>query len=118
MDILFFIHGWLSFTLLTIPSWPIQYLRYGVYIPLCISLIWIICDGCPLTHIQTNLTTNHFTKELLNPIFPNITTEYTDHINTFLLVLITVVGCIRLHPDMIPFYKNTGMDHIEPMDII
>jgi len=97
MDFLYIIHLLLSLTLLTIPFWPLNYLKYGVYIPLFISTIWIIFDGCPLTKIQTNLDSDNFTKEIFRFIMPNISTKYTEHINTFLLLLVTVIGFNRLY---------------------
>ena len=100
MDILYIIHLLLSFALLTIPFWPLEYLQYGVYIPFMISTIWIIFNGCPLTKIQTNLNSDNFTKELFKYFVPDISTKYTEHINTFLLLLVTVIGFNRLY-----FYK-------------
>jgi len=97
MDTLYIIHLFLSLTLLTIPFWPLEYLQYGVYIPLIIATLWIIFNGCPLTKIQTNLNSDNFTKELLKYFMPNISTKYTEHINTFLLLFVTVIGFNRLY---------------------
>jgi uncharacterized membrane protein YkvI len=96
IDLLYLIHLLMTLTLFTIPFWPHCYLKYGVYIPLIISFIWIVCNGCPLTKIQTNLNSDNFTKEILTLFFPNITTKYTEHVNTFVLILVTVVGFNRL----------------------
>lgn len=97
MDTLYIIHLLLSLTLLTIPFWPLEYLQYGVYIPLIIATIWILFNGCPLTKIQTNLNSDNFTKEIFKYFIPSISTKYTEHINTFLLLLVTVVSFNRLY---------------------
>jgi len=96
MDVLYIIHLLMTLTLLTIPFWSLNLLQYGVYIPLIISTIWIIFNGCPLTKIQTNLNSDNFTKEILKFFMPSISTKYTEHINTFILILVTVVGFNRL----------------------
>jgi len=93
MDALFILHILLTTTLLSIPFWSVKYLQYGVYIPLIISIIWLLFNGCPLTKIQ-NIESESFVKELLKPIMPNITTKQTEHLNTFVLLLITVI-CFR-----------------------
>jgi hypothetical protein len=98
MDILFIIHLLLTTTLLSIPFWPLDYLKYGVYIPLIISIIWLFFNGCPLTNIQ-DIDSDSFTQELLKPFIPNITTKHTEHFNTFLLLFITVIGFYRLRGD-------------------
>jgi hypothetical protein len=98
MDILFIIHLLLTTTLLSIPFWPLNYLKYGVYIPLIISIIWLLFNGCPLTNIQ-DIESENFTQELLKPFIPNITTKHTEHFNTFLLLFITVIGFYRLRGD-------------------
>ena len=97
MDFLYILHLLLSLTLLTIPFWPLDYLQYGVYIPLIIATIWILFNGCPLTKIQTNLNSDNFTKEIFKYFIPSISTKYTEHINTFLLLLVTVIGFNRLY---------------------
>ena len=95
---LFIIHLSLTFTLLSIPFWPLDYLKYGVYIPLIISIIWLLFNGCPLTLIQ-DIESKSFTQEILKPFIPNITTKHTEHFNTFLLLFITVIGFYRLRSD-------------------
>ena len=97
MDILFILHILLSFTLITIPFWQIDYLKFGVYIPLIISASWIIFNGCPLTKIQKNLNSNSFTKEIFKYFIPSVSTRSTENINTFILVLVTVIGFNRLY---------------------
>jgi hypothetical protein len=95
MDILFIGHLLLTFILLSIPFWDYTYLKYGVYIPLMISIIWLFFGECPITKMQ-ELKSETFTLELLKPFIPNIKLQDTENINTFLLILITVTGFYRL----------------------
>lgn len=96
MDIFFIGHLLLTFILLSIPFWGYDYLKYGVYIPVTISIVWLFFGGCPLTQIQ-DIENETFTLELLKPILPNIKLKDTEHLNTFLLLLITVTGFNRLN---------------------
>jgi uncharacterized membrane protein YkvI len=95
MDFIFAIHLLLQVILLSIPLWSLNYLKYGVYIPLLISTIWLFFNGCPLTKVQS-IESNSFTFELLKNVFPDITTQYVDHIIIFAFLLITVVSFHRL----------------------
>lgn len=97
MDILYALHVAISIALLSIPFWPHRYLQYGVYIPLGISLLWILCNGCPLTHAQSGLDDQTFTRHFLQSLTQCPLTE-TDvsQILTFMYLLITVVGFHRL----------------------
>jgi hypothetical protein len=95
MDALFILHILLTITLLSIPFWSVDYLQYGVYIPIIISIIWLLFNGCPLTEIQ-NIKSESFIQEILKPIVPTITTKQTEHLNTFVLLLITVIGFHRI----------------------
>lgn len=82
--------------IVSIPFWPIAYLRYGVYVPIVISIIWVTFNGCPLTKVQTNLSSNSFTTEVYKYCMPNISIKDAKHINTFALLLITIIGFHRL----------------------
>jgi len=96
MDWLNALHYLIFGFIVSIPFWPIAYLRYGVYVPIVISFMWAICNGCPLTKAQTNLSSNSFTLQVYQPFMPNISVEHAEHINTFAMLLITVVGFHRL----------------------
>ena len=96
MDWLNALHNLFFGLIASIPFWPIAYLKFGVYVPLTISTVWVMFNGCPLTQAQTNLSSNSFTKEVYKHCIPNISVKYAEHINTFALLLITVVGFYRL----------------------
>lgn len=96
MDILFIIHLLLLLIIASIPFWPIKYLEYGVYIPLILSLIWIFCDGCPLTKIHKT-DSDTFSPDVLRFFIPNASEKLSQRINQFLLIAITVIGFRRLN---------------------
>lgn len=97
MDAVYALHVVISLLLLTIPFWPYRYLRYGVYLPLVISTVWILFNGCPLTHTQTDLQGQTFTRHFLRALTHcNVTEQEAGHILTFVYVLITVVGFQRM----------------------
>jgi hypothetical protein len=96
MDILFILHLLLTVILLSIPFWHYNYLKYGVYIPLIITILWLFFGGCPLTQIQ-DIEKETFTLELLKSVLPNMKLQDAEHLNTFLLVLITVTGFYKLN---------------------
>ena len=96
MEILHVLHILMLFVILSIPFWPMSYLRYGVYVPITISLIWVVFNGCPLTQQQTNLRSQSFTKEIYSIFVPGITVKMAEHVNTFAFLLITVIGMHRL----------------------
>jgi hypothetical protein len=97
MDILFILHFTFIIFFLSIPTWPIRYLKYGVYAPILLATIWIIFNGCPLTHIQHEMIDDtQFSRVLLSYIYPTISDKTTDTINYYILLLITVIGFYRL----------------------
>ena len=96
MDILFILHFTFIIFFLSIPIWPIKYLRYGVYSPILLATIWIIFKGCPLTHVQQNLNDEYFSRVLLKYIYPDISDETTVRISYYILLLVTVIGFYRI----------------------
>lgn len=96
MDILYVVHLFILLVIFSIPFWPISYLKYGVYVPITISLIWVVFNGCPVTKYQTNLKSKSFTKEIYSIFVPNITVKTVEHVNTFAFLLITIIGLRRL----------------------
>lgn len=96
MDLLYAIHLCIVGLVLTIPIQPIRFLRYSVYVPLALSIVWIVFQGCPISKNQPDLNGDSFTTDIYSKIIPNITVQTAEHINTFALILITTVGFYRL----------------------
>ena len=98
MDSIFLLHLLFIIFFLSIPFWKIKYLRYGVYAPIILATIWIIFDGCPLTHIQKDLNDEYFSQVLLKLFYPEISKETTVRFTYYILLLVTIIGFIRLCP--------------------
>lgn len=103
IDQLFILHFIFVIFFLSIPFWPLKYLKYGVFTPLILATIWIIFLGCPLTKFQKLLNDEYFAQILLKPIFPNISKENTTRATHYILILVTVIGMVRLCPKLLPF---------------
>lgn len=84
------------FFIVSIPFWPKKYLKYGVYIPLILTSIWVLFDGCPLTRFHYGLNDEVFAQVLMKPIFPDIDKVQTTRITYWILILITVVSFLKL----------------------
>jgi hypothetical protein len=96
MEVLILIHILFTISLFTIPFWPIEFLKYGIYIPLLVSIIWLICDGCPLSKLH-GTETNSYSQDLLKKLNPNVSEKFADNLNTFILIAITLIAFIRLN---------------------
>jgi len=96
VDVLHTIHIGLILILISIPFWSIPYLKWGIYIPLLIAAIWVLFDGCPITKIQSNLGNDTFMQHLYKKINPSTTRNQSEHVNCFILLLITVIGFHRI----------------------
>ena len=114
IDSLFILHLIFMIFFLSIPFWPLTYLKYGVYAPILLATIWIIFDGCPLTKIQAGLNDEYFARILLQYIVPNISKEATTRFSYYILLLVTVIGMIRLCPkNILPFSTNKTIKKID-----
>ena len=97
------LHYLILLTILSIPFWSLRYLKYGIYIPWILNLLWIIFGNCPITLVHGHNDENtekenspSFTHEILAKINPNITREYTNIILNFTLITIVMIGMFRL----------------------
>lgn len=100
MDALYILHLTFIVFFLSIPFWKLKYLKYGVFMPLTLSTIWIIFKGCPLTQIQEDLNDEYFSKVLLQYFVPDITRETTARFSYYILLVVTVVSMLRLCPSL------------------
>lgn len=103
LDQLFILHLTFVIFFLSIPFWPLKYLKYGVFAPFILETIWIIFKGCPLTKIQSFLNDEYFAQILLKPFFKDISKEQTTRFTHYLLLFITIISMIRICPKLLPF---------------
>ena len=96
LDLVSWTHVGIVGGMLSIPLWSRQYLRYGAYLPFSMSTLWMVCGGCPLSHMQTELKGEDFTQMLLKPFYPKITSQQTTNLANYVLITITTVSMWRL----------------------
>ncbi len=96
MDLLFWLHLAIIGFVLSVPFWDLEHLRFGVYVPLLLTTIWLLCDGCPLTAMHNGGNDGYFAQTLLRPFFPNITREQTSRFAYYVLIIITYASAWRL----------------------
>ena len=65
--ITFYLHILIVVCFLLLPLLPSKYMYIIRWIPMVIIIIWILYDGCPLTHIDKEIEGNQFIKSLVNP---------------------------------------------------
>lgn len=75
------------------PLLPIKYLRYAVFLPPLIYLVWIVCDGCPLTHV-TQGDDEKFLEGLLQKFIPSIAKK-TDMLIGLTLTFVLAIIAFR-----------------------
>jgi|LauGreDrversion4_2_1035121.scaffolds.fasta_scaffold109331_3 hypothetical protein len=97
MDMLFYFHLFLMFLFLTIPLWPYDFLKYGAYLPLVLTIIWSLNGSCPLnSYHKVKNSKGNFTLDILRIFIPNASEKFTNHITMVVLVLITIISFKRL----------------------
>ena len=92
---LFEVHVLIFALIASVPAWPLALLRWGVYVPLALSMMWLALDGCPLTKAAGE--GESFTRDLYARLVPGISVKTAQRVTTFAMLLITVVGFRRLH---------------------
>lgn len=83
--------------LLLLPSLPIPILKYAIFIPWILSLVWVYFDGCPVTQ-YTNISSDKrgFVLQQFQKLFPKITESRVAHIITFSMVTIVLISYLRI----------------------
>ena len=97
-QIIDFLHKILAIIILSVPFQPIKYLKYTYLIPLILYTIWVVFDGCPITHA----TIDSDEPEFVHAIFlklgapSSLTSRRSDQILNFYLVLSIYISFWRL----------------------
>lgn len=86
------LHLLLTFIFLSIPFWPIKHLEFGTYLILLLTIIWVIFGKCPMHNKKSSL----YSQDLLSHIDPDITTQHSENIQIFIIVLILMISFYRL----------------------
>lgn len=94
MSIIDFLHYILILVLITIPLHPLKYIRYTLYLPIIISLLWLICNGCLLTKGSSIASDNNFIHHHLK-VF-GLSRSFVDNLTTFYLLCVVYIAYYRL----------------------
>lgn len=92
-DIGYYIHLLIPIGFLIMPLLPLTYLRYAIFLPPLLYLVWIVCDGCPLTH-ATQGDKEQFIEGILEKFAPSLANK-TNQIIGFILTLILAIIAYR-----------------------
>ena len=92
-DVGYYIHSLIPIGFILMPLLPLKYLKYAIFFPPLIYLVWIVCDGCPLTH-ATQGNDKKFIEGILEQVAPSIANK-TDQIIGFILTSILAIIAYR-----------------------
>jgi hypothetical protein len=71
-------------------------LRYGIFVPAGLAVLWLVCGGCPISQMQTKeLDGKSYTQSLLSPIV-QLSREQTERLSTAVLLGVTLIAHMRL----------------------
>lgn len=87
------IHLCIVLFILSIPLWPTEYIRIGIYLPLAISLSWILFDGC-IFRLLTDK--DKFVGRMLGIFGIEIDDKDAYRLGTAGLLLVTLLSGMRL----------------------
>ena len=97
VTLLYAVHIIVGLLILSIPFWPIPALKWGLYVPLAIVVLWLVMNGCPLSNMDAeNLGGTSFTRSVLQTVWPGVDEQNTSRFVTGVLVAITLVAGLRL----------------------
>jgi hypothetical protein len=83
--------------IVSLAFWPSVTLPYVLWVPFLLSVVWLIFNGCPLTHVHADLDDQLFMQPLLRPFFGDVSRERTSALAVCVLLLVTAVIGIRMH---------------------
>jgi len=85
------IHYIIILFIILIPCYPIYYLKYLIFVPILLNIIWLTFNGCPLTDKEDV----DFINMNVKYIFPNITIRQTDYLTSLILIIMISIIAFR-----------------------
>jgi hypothetical protein len=92
-DIGFYLHFLIPIGFILMPLLPVKHLKYAIFFPPLIYLIWIVCDGCPLTQ-ATQGADEKFIEGMIVKVSPALAGK-TDQIIGFILTFVLAIIAFR-----------------------
>lgn len=96
MNLLDIAHMAIVLFIVGIPFLPVKILKTAIYLPLLISLSWVLFGGCFITKGQYGVKSESFVFTALNKLFPSITLKQSDSLVVFVMIAVTFFGSKRL----------------------
>jgi len=95
-NIFHYIHYLIILFFISLPLYPVNILKYIYFVPIILPLLWIIYGNCPITDLDRKTNQSNFIHSLFLKVFPKITIKMSDHIITFILVLIVILSSLKI----------------------
>lgn len=99
-QILIKLHFLIPLFVVTLPLLPKRILKHIFFIPILLPIIWLFCDGCPISNIDTKLikskSKNNYIHYHLSKIYADITPSQTNYIINIILMLSIILSTFKL----------------------
>ena len=99
MNILYYLHFLIPLSIILTPLLPVKILKYVFFYPAISYIIWLICNGCPLTRIsqkdfddKENFILPLFKKYL----YTDMTKKQSDNIVNIIISISIIISAYRL----------------------
>ena len=90
-DLGYYFHFLIPLGLILMPLLPLKYLKYVVFVPSALYLLWIVCDGCPITH-ATQGNNAQFIQSILKHIHPTLANKSDQVIGLILTLVLALIS--------------------------
>ena len=87
----YYFHFLIPLGLILMPLLPLRYLKYAVFIPAALYLLWILCDGCFITH-ATQGNDAQFIQSILKNIHPTLANKSDQVIGLILTLVLAIIS--------------------------
>lgn len=95
-NLLYYLHFLVPIFMITIPLFPISYLKYAIIFPTILHLIWTIFNGCPWTKLHATNDDEHFILDIARNFFPTLSRRQCNSLIGLTLNLIMLVSYYKL----------------------
>jgi len=95
-DIYYWLHIVVLVFILSIPFQPCAWIKYTMWTPLVLVIIWLIFKACPLTTMHKDKTNKHdFVESLVTKVVPKATKQDADNFTMLMLLIIAYSSTYR-----------------------
>ena len=95
-NLLYYLHFIVPIFIISIPFYPVKYLKYLILFPLVLYITWISFNGCPWTKLHATNDDEHFILDILRNLFPKMSRRQCNCIIGIVMYLIVVICYYKL----------------------